>query len=360
MKPTKPKSKLSMPLAELLETYIASRPGLRPTSVASYRWTLRSLEKYLKRPAMLADFKEETVTGFVIARMKTCSAHTALRDRNSLAVWWRFAARKKLVKPPPIEGIMKVKVARKNATAWTLKELEQLLSASGKLQGLMMAEGDRFRGRHCWPSGLARSKWWSSLFLFLYDTGARISSALAVTPADIDLDRGLVVLRSDTSKVGLEQVLRLSQQTVGAIREHFDPQAKRVWYYGWHTRQIWEHLKEILRDAGLPFDRNRKFHCFRRTCATLTAAAGRLDLAQSTLGHTTGYMTRNYIDQQAAPSQSAADVLPRPVFGKGNGQASHETPQTPAEKPNGDSLAILGALSPEQLQALLKLAKALS
>lgn len=133
--------------------------------IVGYRWTLRAFEKHLERKAKLSDLNEQAVNGYVAARLAKWSAHAAKRDRNSLVVWWRFAAKKKLVPPPPIDGIPTFQVPRRNATAWTLKELEQLLTTSSKLQGQMMAEGDRFRGRHCWPSGVARSKFWSSLFL---------------------------------------------------------------------------------------------------------------------------------------------------------------------------------------------------
>lgn len=289
------KKPVAMPLAELLETYIAQRLGLRPLSADSYRWTLRAFEKHLGRKATLADLSEETVNAYVAWKQSKWSS-SAVVNR------WGNAR----------------------------------------------------------TTGPELSKWWTSLVLFLYDTGSRIGAALEVTPIDVDLDRGLVTLRGEAAKTGLEQVLRISSQTVAAIREIYDPKAKRVWMFCCHPRRLQYYLGRILDLAGLPNDRTRKFHCLRKTCATLTAAAGRLDLAQSTLGHTSGYMTRNYIDQRAAPSQSAADVLPRPVYGNGNGQAKHEAPPPPTEKPSGDALAMLAAMPPEQLQALVKLAKALA
>jgi len=54
-----------MPLAELLEQYIASPPGLKVRSADSYRWTLRAFEKHLGRPATLADLSAETVNQYV-------------------------------------------------------------------------------------------------------------------------------------------------------------------------------------------------------------------------------------------------------------------------------------------------------
>lgn len=105
MKPKRSKSKRSRPLAELLEVYVASRPGLKPDSKASYRWTLRALEKHLGRKAKLADLTERTVNAYVSWKLASFSASAAKRDRNSLVVWWRFAAKTNLLPPPPIGGI---------------------------------------------------------------------------------------------------------------------------------------------------------------------------------------------------------------------------------------------------------------
>lgn len=369
---TKTKSKLSMPLGELLENYIASRPEMKPVSAASYRFTLRAFEKYLGRKATLADLTEETVNGYVSVRLAKWSQSAAKRDRNSLVVWWRYAARMKLLPPPPIDGIPTIKVRHRNPTAWTLEEMGQLLGVCSKLAGRLRSETDQqgCHWHHIFATGPLMSCWWKSFILFLFDTGTRLSAALEVRTEDLDLTRSLVVLRAQHAKTGVEQVLRLSQQTVAELRALNPQPGKLVWFWGYRRRKLFTDLELILEEAGLPVGRDRKFHCIRKTTATLTAAAGRPDLSQHTLGHTTPTMTRSYIDLRAMPLTSAADVLPRPTW---EGCSTPElpprpietprrnghTPQQPTEKPNGDALSVLAAMSPEQLQALLALAKAL-
>lgn len=335
------KSKRLKPLKEFVEVYVSSRPGLDPKSAAQYRYTLKSFEKFLGRPATLADLNEERITGYVSYLLQRWSQSTSKRNRNSLVVWWRFAARRKLLAPPPFEGVPTVKVTRRNATAWTLDQVEKLLVACQSLSGRMRLKTDPRRwnrhGVHLW-TGPLRAKWWSSLILFLYDTGARIGAAMAVAPADLDPERGFVVLQGAAAKTGLEQVLRFSRQTVEAIREIYDPTTEHVWQFFRPRARLFSELGLILEKAGLPNDRTSKFHRIRKTCATLTAAAGRFDLAQTTLGHSTGYMTRHYVDQRAAPSQSAADVLPRPQFGENIARADpRQQSSAPARKPNGES-----------------------
>lgn len=365
----KRRSKQPVLLSELTEAYIKSpRRGLKKNSADQLRYSVKGFGRWLREVPTTKHLNAETVNQFVEWRQTNHSSQTVKRSRMHLILLWRFAARQKLVATKPdVDDVPTVTVKRKNPTAWTLPELEKLLAACRLLHGNMPAldqipKNGRppnyhfFRGPHRW-------QWWSSLVLFLYDTGARLSAAMAVTPADIDLERGVVVLRGDAAKTGIEQVLRLSRQTVDAIRLHFDPKLPTVWHWGFAWRALFEHFTKIIKSAGLPADHTRKFHCLRRTCATLTAAAGYREVAQSTLGHTSGEMTARYIDQRAAPTKCAADVLPRPQI-KGESvtddQASQNVPAA-SDQPNGHDVAdVLANLSADELATLMKLAKALT
>ena len=345
------------PLTKLAESYIAHRPGLKSSSAEQIECSVKAFDRFLERSGDISDLTEETLTRFISSRLLIRSQSTVKRERVNLVVLWRFAARKKLIPSPPVEGIPAVKIARRSAVAWTVGEITRILATCDTLEGRLRSESDRQRRRWVQSAytGPLRAKWWASLILFLYDSGARIGATLQITPADIDLGRGLVTLRSDSAKTGLEQVLRLSPQTVAAIRDIYDGQAKQVWQWLGAREMLYAALGKILDKAGLPKDRSRKFHCFRRTCATLTAVAGRRDLSQSTLGHTTPTMTSRYIDARALPIQSAADVLPRPQW-SGDAPATTMPPETP-------SVAVADALkelTPDALEALLRLAKSLA
>lgn len=93
-----------MPLNELLETYIANRPGMTRNSADQYLYTLKAFEKFLERPATLGDLDEDLVTRYTAMRLQKWSQSAAKRDRNSLVVWWRFAAKRKLIEPPAVGG----------------------------------------------------------------------------------------------------------------------------------------------------------------------------------------------------------------------------------------------------------------
>ena len=157
-----------------------------------------------------------------------------------------------------------------------------------------------------------RSAWWRSLVLFLYDTGARLSAALAVRPSDLSMANRCVVLSGETAKTRLEQVVNLSDQTIAAVAGHYEATRNAVWPWPYNRRLIWVRLKRVLCEAGLPADRDRMFHCFRRTTATLSAANGSIDVARRQLGHTSEAMTRLYVNESALQQTQAVDVLPRP------------------------------------------------
>lgn len=342
-------------LSTLQKTYVAFRPDLKPGSADQLLYSVNSFDRFLERQSTIADLTDETLIRFMSWRLGNGSQKTVRRERGNLCTLWRFAARKKLSPSPPAEGIPTVKVTRRNAIAWTLAEVTKILAACDQLEGRIRSESDRRRSRFVRDdyTGPLQSQWWASLVLFAFDTGTRVGAMLQIAPSDIDLERGLVTLRGEVAKTGLEQVLRLSSQTVTAIRAIYDPQAKVVWSWNSARRDLYLKLSQILKRAGLPHDRYRKFHCLRRTTATLTAAAGRRDLAQTTLGHTTPTMTDGYIDKRALPIESAANVLPRPAWGD-------NAPQTSLETPSVSVVEALRELSPDQLVALLRLAATLT
>lgn len=341
-------------LTRFVETYVTNQTALKPRSAEQLRCSVKAFERYLERPARLIDLNEENLLRFISWRRQRTAQETTKRNRANILTLWRFASRKKLIPSPPVEGIQTVKVPKRNPIAWTLDEITKILAACDSLKGRIFAESDQKRRKWIKAeyTGPLRSQWWAALILFIYDTGTRIGATLEIEPTDIDLDRGLVTLRSDAAKTGLEQVLRLSPQAVAAIRKIYDPKAKRVFYWGLSSPPQWT-LREILETAGLSSDRRSKFHRIRRTTATLAAAAGRRDLAQTTLGHATPTMTNIYIDKRALPIESAADVLPRPAWGD-------STPQTSPETPSVSVVDALRELSPDQLAALLRLAATLT
>lgn len=227
------------------------------------------------------------------------SPTTVNSHRGSLVTLWTAAARKHLAPPvPDHEDLPKRRVPTNCPNSWRPEELVRLLDVCNAIPGRM---------RNC--PALSRRDFWLSLILFLYESGARIGAAMAVTPADVDVEQCLVTLKSITAKTKTEQPIRVSATTLAAIQAILDPQRPKIWPCGKYRHGLYDRLKELLNAAGLPTDRLSKFHRIRRTNATQTALHGSLDMAQRQLGHTSLKMTMKYIELRVLRPVQAVDVV---------------------------------------------------
>jgi integrase len=229
------------------------------------------------------------------------SATTVNSYRGSIITLWRAAAARNRAPAAPNKlEIPKRRVPRRNPLAWTPQELELLLEACERLTG-------QYRG----GQNISLRDFWTSLILFLYETGARIGAAVAVTPVDINLEDRVVILEVLAAKTKTEQRISFSEQTATAIRRIYDPKRATVWPSGRYRKGLYARLKQMLKKLGLTHDRRSKFHRIRRTTATQTALHGTLEMAQRQLGHTSLKMTLDaYIDPRALRPVQAVDVIP--------------------------------------------------
>lgn len=287
-----------MLLSNLLAEYVASRLTLSRTSADQLAYTCASLSKFHGREIRVDELSPPLVLPWLRDRVQTRARRTAKGDRGNLLTLWRWGYAQGYVTMRP-EGIPTIPVPKRLPAYWQPTELEALITAC-------RAWGGEMRG-----TGILRAHWWSSFVLSAFCTGARLSALLAVQPAACSLAERRLTLRAESAKTGIEQVCNLTDQAVAAIAAHYESTRDRVWPWPYRRAQLFTDLAKLLRRAGLPCDRYRKFHCFRRTCATLTTQAAGIAVAQSALGHTSEAMTRNYVHPDAMPQQHAADVLPR-------------------------------------------------
>jgi len=291
-----------MSLSDYIENvYAPGRLTLRPTTVAQYLYAAQSLQKFYAEPVEVDSLCDDMVLPWLSARLRQVSPRTVKRERGDVLTIWRWAHKKGHCPVGPID-IPTIRCVKRIPAYWRVDELERLIGACRALSGTMKG------------TAIPKAAWWSSFILFLYDTGSRLSAAMAVGPGDLSLAQRCVVLRADAAKTGIEQAINLSDQTVAAVAGHYATDREFVWPWCYSKRRIWPKLKRLLTAANLPHDRYRMFHCLRRTTATLTAAASSIDVARRQLGHTTEAMTRNYINEAALSLPQSADVLPRPKF----------------------------------------------
>jgi len=280
-----------MTLDSLLADIYAPLRGISPRTVEIYRFTLRAWGHFLGRPPEVSDLEELAVAQFLAHRLRERSVATAAKDRTQIRALWEFAARRKLCGEWP--QVRRIRVPERVPQAWLTDELQRLLEAAGRREGVI--------------AGVPARLWWRSILLACYEVGERCAAMLAVEWRDIS--QAGILLRAENRKGGTRDIWRPISPDCHAAIEATRTSRVLVWEWDRCYTNLWRHLGMICKDAGLPDDRWSKFHRIRKTHASYAAAAG-LD-AQRLLDHASPRTTRAYLDPRIVKPPSAPDVLPK-------------------------------------------------
>ena len=259
-------------------------------------YAANSLACFHERTVFVDQLSETIVLPWVKHLTEHAAMHTASRHRSRIFTVWRFAKRRGYCEAP-VPDVERIRLPKRIPKAWTLDEFESILRQSLTLTGTIK------------DSGIKRADWWLSLFLFLYDTGSRIGAALRIRPTDLSLDDGVCVLTADNAKTGLEQAVRISDQTLGAILRHYSADREFVFPWPYSGRYLFVESKRILKAAGVDSSRYVGFHRVRKTHATQAVIASGWEQASRDLGHTSVRMTEAYVDTRQVDRRVN---LPRP------------------------------------------------
>ncbi len=304
-------------VAELVDAYVESRPTMKAGSARQLRYSEKAFAAFLKCPPTQKHLADDTINRFTAWRHQTASTATAKRNCDHLILLWTFAAERGLVSVRP-SNVTRLKITRRKPGSWTLTEVLKLLVAADRLRGRMPSITDRPRCKR--TTGVPCSQWWTSLILFLRDTGMRVSDALTVRPADLDLDVGEVVLQNGKR-------LPLSRPTIRAICRHLDQRLPVVWYCGRRKGRLPRcYFNGLLTSAGLPAATRSKFESLRRM-----SEPSRTPIADDVV---------RYISSEVWPNVIAEALTPIPR----------------GEKPKPDAVAdVLRTLGPDHLETLAAL-----
>jgi integrase len=283
----------TMLLRELLQGHYAPLKGISRRTERLYEMTLTSWSRSLGREPEITDLNEIEVARFIAARKATKAAATAKKDCAQVRALWEFAARRQLVDKFPI--IPRVKVPQRVPEAWLTEQVSAILAACDSEPGQ--------------SNGVPHSKLFRALVMLLYETGERISAALALEWQDIAGSR--VLFRAETRKNAERDILRsLSPAGMAALDAIRDPPRKMVFPWGRARTHLWMRYGAIIQRAGLPGGRRSKFHKLRRTCASYYVRAG--GNAQTLLDHSSPSVTKKYLDPRITETDlQACDVLPQ-------------------------------------------------
>lgn len=271
----------------LRAVYVPSRLDLKPSSAEQLEVAVSLLTRWRGREVLLSELSPEMVTEFLRSLGDSGkSPRTVNGRRASLITIWRHAARKGFAPRFDLADIPRRKIPRRHPTAWTADEMASIIAH-------------------------LKRPWLKTMTLFIYETGARLSSTVQLTWDNWHPASRLMQLPIETSKTGLEQFVRVSPRTAERIESLRNYGQPRIFPCPADRRSIWRELKLACKAAGLPHTRRDLFQKIRRTNATLTAAATSAEVAAKQLGHSSPRMTiAAYIDPRMMPTVQAADVLP--------------------------------------------------
>ena len=185
-------------IAQYLD-HLAIERGLSGNTLSAYRRDLRKYSRYLESQAIaelevvdsgvIADFLAQLRGQFGLSASSSARTLVAVRGLH------RFLAREKGVANPAKEVALP-RIAQRLPKAISLDDIERILAN--------VAPGER----------VSRDL---ALLEFLYGVGARISEAVELNLADLDLSSELVRLRG---KGGKERIVPIGSQAINAINAY--------------------------------------------------------------------------------------------------------------------------------------------
>jgi site-specific recombinase XerD len=273
-----------------------------PATVKSYAEGVIAFLRWCESTGALPQLTKANVQAFVAdllddgAQPKTASARLLAVRRFSA-----WLATEGELDTDPLMGIRQPKVDRKVVEALTDDELRDLIKA---------CRGKRFTDRRD-----------EAIVRLLAETGIRAGEVVAMTVADVDLTRGLAVVRR--GKGGKGRIVPFGAQTAAAIdrylrarRTHRLADSGPLWLGADNWRTLGYHglhrtLKERAEMAGI---KGFHPHKMRHTAATRWLRAGG---SEGGLMAVAGWSTRDMIDRYTGASAAERAAAEARTLGLG-------------------------------------------
>lgn len=288
-------------LENIFTEYEAKRlRGKSMGAVDHFRTTLKHFGAFLGHVPTVDDLTDDVVNDFQwhLVERRGIVAATAVSYVKKLLALWRYAARHRIADNWPEVELMTIPV--RDPIAWTEDEVKTIFAALRSQEGMI---GD-----------IPAYCWWPALWNVFYDTAERLAAVLSLTMDDLNLAANWVTFRAEFRKGKLrDRGMPLHADTVADLRRIIDgfPKRKYLFEAPFGVQALLDKYRAILRDAGLPYDRKRLFHCIRRTVASHFESNGHD--ATELLDHSMRKVTTDsYLSPQIVKRARPASVLFRP------------------------------------------------
>ncbi|MBC7816268.1 MAG: tyrosine-type recombinase/integrase, partial [Planctomycetaceae bacterium] len=292
------KDKPALSLDAALKLYERERlPFGSDSTKRQLRINIERLGTFLGRSPMSSDLTNDIVLeGMVKMRESGLSPRTANKFRDNLLAVWRFLHQRRIVENLP--DVKPVNEPERDPIAWSREELAKLWAACESQRGLIGEVSARL--------------WWRTLHAVAWNTGERISALLGVSRIDVDVERGWIVVRAEHRKgKRADQTSKLHPDTCKLLKDLLSASSAPLVFPWPHRHEyLWPCYGRLLEKAGLPSDRQHKFHCLRKSAASWFEAAG--GNAQQLLGHADARVTQKYLDPRIVRTTHASELLFQP------------------------------------------------
>ncbi len=260
-----------------------------------YQFAIGNLAEFVGRPPTLDDLSDDNVAGMMgLLSRRGLSVETINDRRGRINALWTWCAKRGMVKTFPT--VTPLPEPARIPLAWSRDDVARILRECS-------VEGG-------WIAGIAARLWWESVHLVMWDSGERIGALMETRWTMLQGD--CLILPAEIRKGGQrDRIYRLHQDTVSKLESIRQPARELLWPWDRTESMLYRRYKNLLKRAGLAFDRKSMFHRMRRSVASHYEAAG--GNATELLGHSDRRTTQaSYIDPRISPQPQAVDRLFRP------------------------------------------------
>jgi integrase len=255
-----------------------------------YRRAIERFGKHLGRPAKVDDLTISTVNAFLIWLTDTykIGPTSVANYRTSIVRIWMFAHDPLGIAPDcPTRRIRRPKRQQKAVRAWTLEQLDSLLSAAESLTDVLQC-------------GIRASEYFRALVWFAYETGLRPSDLRLLRWSDLDLERRMVAVCQH--KTSMPHVAIFGTQSAEALQTLAKYGQDLVFPLRKRATWVWEQkLFKAAQKFGFRRQKREGLGTLRKTHATEVYRTFGLAAASQSLGHHGDITTarRHYVDSSA-------------------------------------------------------------
>ena len=260
-----------------------------------YRYAIDNLKEFVGHEPELADLTDDNVAGMMgLLRRRDLSVETVNDRRGRINALWTWCAKRGMVTTWPT--VAPLPEPERIPLAWSRDDVAKILRECS-------VEGG-------WIDGIPARRWWYSLHLVMWDSSERIGALLETRWAHLQGEN--LILPAEIRKGGKrDRMYRLHPDTLAELNAMREPSRECIWPFPWTQVILYRRYKNILKRAGLAFDRKSMFHRMRRSVASHYEAAG--GDASQILGHGDRKTTvEHYLDPTICPLPQAVDRLFRP------------------------------------------------